>query len=112
MNPFTLINALSSAIPSPLIFKHRSRDRSWCFIEVSGTWTGTVNILGSIYDGGADAILQVFPIASDTPQTDITANGLYKFEATGLWDITGDVAVWTSGTSVTVKLVTAQNDRI
>lgn len=66
-------------------------------INVSGTWSGTIQPQGSI-QGQAAFNMQVTPAASTTPQSTITANGAYVVSVSGLstFFLTGNTVTGTA----------------
>jgi hypothetical protein len=105
-SPFTLLDAISATGDGDVWHKFDRFDSSMCVVEVTGSFTGTLNIKGVAYEGGAENVIYVTPLGSGTPGADMTAPGLYRFDASGIWAVEGACSVWTSGTSATMKIVT------
>lgn len=53
------------------------------FQVTGGSWTGTIQPQG-IINGGAAVNIQVTPVASSTPQSTVTANGMYSTSVAGM----------------------------
>jgi hypothetical protein len=103
MNPLLLVDAVSASGDGAAA-KFDRYDSSMVVIEITGTFTATVTLKARAYDGGTQFVIQATDLNSGTAATDLTAPGLYRFDASGVFEIVPNVA-WTSGTSVTVKAV-------
>jgi hypothetical protein len=78
-------------------------------MNISGSWSGTINTLGTI-QGQTPFTVQVTPVASTTPQTGITANGVYVASVAALSTfqlcgsaITGTAVVYMNGSIASIS---------
>ena len=55
-------------------------------IQLTGTWTGTVAVQGTL-DGATYVALLMVPSDTTTGVTSTTANGVWRVDATGLSDV-------------------------
>ena len=106
-SPVTLLDAVTGTGDGNVWHKFDRFDSSMCVIEVSGDITTIVaHVKGIAYEGGEETVIFVTPLGSGTASADMTATGLYRFDASGLWAVEGAVSVWTTGVSLTMKVVT------
>ena len=106
-DPVVLLDAVTGTGDGNVWHKFDRFDSSMCVIEISGTFVTIVaNIKGIAYEGGEETVIFVTPLGSGTASADMTAVGLYRFDASGLWAVEGAVSDWTSGTDLTMKVVT------
>lgn len=85
-------------------------DKSTVGIQVTGTWTGTLQPQVAI-QGQAAVNTQVTPAGSSTPQSTITVNGIYTTSVAGTSTFqlcgptgTGTAVVWLNGSKAAVKV--------
>jgi hypothetical protein len=105
--PVVLLDAVTGTGEGTVWHKFDRFDSSMCVVEISGSFTTIVcGIKCVAYEGGAETVIYVTPLASGTPGADMDAVGLYRFDASGIWAIKGSVSVWTTGTNLTMKVVT------
>lgn len=106
-SPVTLLDAVTGTGDGGVWHKFDRFDSSMCVIEISGTFTTvTAQIKGIAYEGGEETVIFVTPLGSGSASADMTALGLYRFDASGLWAVEGSISVWTTGTDLTMKVVT------
>lgn len=68
-------------------------------IQLTGTWTGTIEFEGSV-DGGTFVALNMIPSNSATAATSATGNGAWSANCGGYRRVRARASAWTSGTAV------------
>ncbi len=97
MKPILLIDgAVGTGDGSAVVFDRYTS--SMVVFDVAGISTATVRFKARAYDGGAQYEIQALNLLTGTEQVDATADGLYRIDASGLFEIVPTVQSWTGGT--------------
>ena len=79
-----------------------SEDNQQGYIELQGTWVGTVQFEQSIDSGATWFSINGTPMPSGTAASNATANGLWQFNINGITNLRARASAWTSGTAQVV----------
>jgi hypothetical protein len=72
------------------------------YIELQGTWVGTVQFEQSIDNGTTWFGITGTPMPSGTAVSSATGNGLWQFNINGVTNLRARASAWTSGTAQVV----------